>query len=409
MKRTKTPARVHDIELPDIINCTRNGDFTQIPNRILRDPELTFKAKGLLCLLLANREGWHSYFKTIQSMTADGRDSIRGAIKELEQSRYLVRVYYRDVQSKTFKGTVWAYTDTPNSLDYNALKTVLDTYNVEIDGKQAVDWVPVDGFPVDGFPPPNNTNENNTNENDDTRVRAGESINKPSNSLMNDFNKIVPSMFETFWNTYPRKVDKGKAKTRWNQLCRKVDRPTWNQIRDAIQRQAATARWSNPRYIPYPTTWLNQERWLDDPAAMNDGDESVPIGPTAEVIITGAFKQSDVLAREFTSNCLTSALALVGQNDATTRADVARRLIAMYTYISDKQDSFTPALRAALPGPLEIVENYIHWIDMSSWIDDCSPRMFDVSSPLFGKYRRWEASRDTVSRDPITGQSVTLH
>lgn len=82
--------------------------------------------------------------------------------------------------------------------------------------------------------------------------------------------KITPSQFDQFWKDYPRHVDKGKAKTAWNKLCAKKgdDRPAWQTISEAIASQKLSERWSEPQFIPHPTTWLNQARWLDDPAEM---------------------------------------------------------------------------------------------------------------------------------------------
>ena len=407
MKRTKKPVQVvDDFGLPDIINCSIEGDFTQIPNRILRDPELSFRAKGLLCLLLSNRDGWRSYVTTIQSMTTDGRDTIYRTIRELEQAGYLLRAQYRSIDTKAFGGIIWAYTDTPNSFNINAMNDALRSNNMEINDKGAAYWKAVYGFAVYGKSDANNTNRNNTKGNEeDTREDAS----KQTNSLLPHYDRITPSMFETFWKLYPRKVDKGKAKTKWNQLCHRKDRPIWIHIQQAIQRQSSTDRWADPKFIPHPTTWLNQERWLDDPEAMNDGAvEKVPAGPTADALIASAFNSSAVLSKQFIASCLSPALGLVGSRDESTRAEVARRLITMYRFISDKQDSFSSQLRSVLPGPMEVVENYIQWIDSSSWITDHSPRMFEIASPLFGKYRRWEASRDTISRDPITGESINL-
>lgn len=85
-----------------------------------------------------------------------------------------------------------------------------------------------------------------------------------------DFSKkITISQFETFWKDYPKKTDKGKAQTAWNKLCGKKDAPSLKTILKAIQEQKQTQRWKKG-FIPMPTTWLNQSRWLDDPAEMVD-------------------------------------------------------------------------------------------------------------------------------------------
>lgn len=79
---------------------------------------------------------------------------------------------------------------------------------------------------------------------------------------------ITPSKFDHFWNLYPKKVDKGKALSAWNKLCRKPERPPWKALKTAIINQLKTERWKDTQFIPHPTTWLNQSRWLDDPGEM---------------------------------------------------------------------------------------------------------------------------------------------
>jgi len=81
---------------------------------------------------------------------------------------------------------------------------------------------------------------------------------------------ITPGMFDKFLRMYPRKVGKGEALTKWKTICKrkKHERPSWATIRNAIFEQKQTEQWSNKEFIPYPATWLNQRRWLNDPKTM---------------------------------------------------------------------------------------------------------------------------------------------
>jgi hypothetical protein len=83
---------------------------------------------------------------------------------------------------------------------------------------------------------------------------------------------ITPNQFNNFWELYPKKAEKGKALTSWNKISTKKTgvKPTWRQIRNAIIAQKQTERWQNKDFIPLPTTWLNQSRWLDDPNEMKN-------------------------------------------------------------------------------------------------------------------------------------------
>lgn len=136
MKRKKS------ISIPDIINQSASKEFTQIPNELLRNPDLTFKAKGLLSLLLSNKKGWHSYIATIKQMSYEGEDAIRSALKELEQAGYLIRLRYRDKKTKVQRGSFWAYTDFPGKFNFNETLKVLDKQGMEViyQGNKKLDY-----------------------------------------------------------------------------------------------------------------------------------------------------------------------------------------------------------------------------------------------------------------------------
>jgi len=98
--------------LPGAIDCSVSKNFTQVPDRLLRNPDITHKAKSILCLLLTKKEGWTSHMTSLCEMSKEGESAIRSALKELEEHGYLLRLKYRD-RNKRWVGSFWAYTDTP--------------------------------------------------------------------------------------------------------------------------------------------------------------------------------------------------------------------------------------------------------------------------------------------------------
>lgn len=78
-----------------------------------------------------------------------------------------------------------------------------------------------------------------------------------------DKNRINPlPLFDQFWETYPTKVKKDKAREAWLKIPAQ-ERPL---ILPAITTQLANAHFRGKDgidYIPHPTTWLNQRRWED--------------------------------------------------------------------------------------------------------------------------------------------------
>ena len=69
--------------------------------------------------------------------------------------------------------------------------------------------------------------------------------------------------FEEFWKAYPRKSDKKRARKIWDRL--KVNDELHDKIMRAVSAQTQSDQWRRDggQFIPYPTTWLNGERWED--------------------------------------------------------------------------------------------------------------------------------------------------
>ncbi|MCK4609457.1 MAG: hypothetical protein KAT71_08240 [Gammaproteobacteria bacterium] len=76
--------------------------------------------------------------------------------------------------------------------------------------------------------------------------------------------------FDDFWANYPNKKAKAKARTKYIALITK--KPELHEIIiNALSKHKETKQWNeaNGKYIPHPTTWLNQERWEDE---IEEGD-----------------------------------------------------------------------------------------------------------------------------------------
>ena len=100
-------------KMMDAVNCSPDQNFTQIPNEILRNSKLSFKAKGILAILLSNRKGWVSYQSKLSEYGKDGVDSIQTGLAELKQQGYFWPVRFVDKETKRNRGSFWAYTTTP--------------------------------------------------------------------------------------------------------------------------------------------------------------------------------------------------------------------------------------------------------------------------------------------------------
>jgi hypothetical protein len=71
-------------------------------------------------------------------------------------------------------------------------------------------------------------------------------------------------LFEEFWSAYPRKVGKAGARKAWPKACKKLEAARLVKAADywaGLWQQAGT----DAQFIPHPATWLNGERWNDEP------------------------------------------------------------------------------------------------------------------------------------------------
>ena len=66
-------------------------------------------------------------------------------------------------------------------------------------------------------------------------------------------------LFDEFWKRYPRKVGKGDARRAFEKALKKVELPFLLAALDLQKRG-----WDDPKFIPFPATWLNGERWDDE-------------------------------------------------------------------------------------------------------------------------------------------------
>lgn len=78
----------------------------------------------------------------------------------------------------------------------------------------------------------------------------------------NVFEISADSHFEDFWKAWPRKEKKIEARKVW--IRNRLDGKAETIILDIRDRRARHDRWQDINYIPLPTTYLNQEGWMDD-------------------------------------------------------------------------------------------------------------------------------------------------
>ena len=92
---------------------------------------------------------------------------------------------------------------------------------------------------------------------------------KPSTKMLNtketNTKEKYISSFDTFWCAYPKKVDKKKSKEIWLKKIQPQN-GKFNEIMQALNKAKESVDWlkNDGQFIPYPSTWLRNERWEDE-------------------------------------------------------------------------------------------------------------------------------------------------
>jgi biotin operon repressor len=188
--------------------------FTQIPNDWLRDKRISLGAKGLLAQLLSHAPGWRISQESLGRDNGVGRDAIRTLINELLEAGYLMRSEERERGEKGYLG---GYTYTTQD--------------------------PTQDNPTQDNPLLKNNITKNTNIKNNERIYSD-------------------SEFDSFWESYPKKVDKGAALRAFRRAIKNQD--------PAVVIAGAKAYAEDPnlpekQFIKNPATWLNAQSWANGP------------------------------------------------------------------------------------------------------------------------------------------------
>jgi hypothetical protein len=186
------------------------SQFTQIHNAWIRDPNISYKAKGLLTYLLSHEVGYTITIGQIIRESGDGKQAVRSALEELIKAGYLET--QRTTDERGYNAGLAYFIKDP-SIPKSENPT-LD--NPTLDNQTALE---------------NNLTKKTTKQE------------KPTNTG-----------FDTFWLLYPKKVAKADAVKAWKQVLKKK---TADEM-IALVKAYSESKLPDMTYIPYPASWLNK-------------------------------------------------------------------------------------------------------------------------------------------------------
>ncbi len=213
--------------MPVIRIAKRERAFAQIDKRPLENPQLSWRAKGLLAYFMSRPDDWQIQSSDLLKRSTEGRLAVRRAMKELRDAGHAVLRQVRSDNGSRAIGREWCIYEEPISeRQESRLSENLKDRKTPLTNKELL------LIKTTAAPPPK------------AAARAKE-------------------LAEKIYSVYPRKVGKPAA---LKAIVRALDRIAF---RDLLVRTAEFARLrkgSDMNFCPYPATWYHQERFNDAPA-----------------------------------------------------------------------------------------------------------------------------------------------
>lgn len=97
-----------------VIRVNKTADYTVMSNSHFREKGMSLKAKGLLSLMLSLPDSWDYSIAGLVTLSKDGKDSVMGALTELESFGYLIRTRTKDEHGK-FAGYEYDIFENPQT------------------------------------------------------------------------------------------------------------------------------------------------------------------------------------------------------------------------------------------------------------------------------------------------------
>lgn len=260
-----------------VFRVEKNHSYTVMANHHLRDERLSLKSKGLLSVILSLPDDWRISIEGMTQFSADGKDAIRSAIRELTDAGYITRAQTHS-EAGTFSGYEYTIHETPAASPSSGFPT-MEKPTTENPTLRNTERLSTNIPPVVPQSDADGGNPSVSLAADTSPVRGGKEGEKGEAGEGGDVSEsdtppkrkrratksapdYRPDTFARFWAAYPRGEDKQGAIAAWDEL--KPDDATLQAMSRALVRQKASEEWQRGIGIPYAVRWLRRRRWEDE-------------------------------------------------------------------------------------------------------------------------------------------------
>lgn len=247
-------------------------EFAMIRNDFIRNQKIKPSPFRVALYVFSTSDTFRLTQASIARALDMNESTVRTAFQELERLNFLIRVPQRDERGHR----------APDDLYLNQLPFT-DAEREQLLAEAQPGKIQGGESPGGKTPAPKKTTSNQKiikpeDQQDSCPADAEREPVQPSGwrPESKTVNEIIDAEFADWWVVYPRKVAKGQAERAY-----RTARKNGASQADLLEGIAAAVRvWkatkTETQYMPYPATWLNGKRWLDDVSAVSVGSAGSP-------------------------------------------------------------------------------------------------------------------------------------
>lgn len=227
------------------IKHSRKRSYTVTANKVVRDGELSWKARGIFNYLWSMPEDWEFYMNEVVKHSKDGMTTLKSGIKELEDAGYLKRIPAHSDGGK-FTGMDWLLSETQ---EFRQSSEPSDGNTVSQETRQTVNQPLLNT---------NTTKDLITLSTKDTKRNKKESSDDLSGQTS------LTDRFEKLWKLYPKKQGKQVAFRAYKRAVKKGTEDKDIELGIANYKKYIQIKKISSQYIKQGSTWFNQGCWEDE-------------------------------------------------------------------------------------------------------------------------------------------------
>ena len=232
-------------------------DFTLIPNSVSRSTDLPARAKVVYIFMRSHRDGWNITSTSVAHALGMNKETVANAINDLIESGHMRRIEKRS-ENGTFAG--W---------DYEILSG-----RATVSGKSGRGDFTVSGFTGTGLAGTGKSGRIRRLYSKKTKEITSLSQEDHAQTSGSSERESRSDRFDEFWDAYPRKVGKKKARAKFAAAVKAAGDA--QRVIDGARRLAADPNLPDKQFIPHPTTWLERGGWDDEPLPSRSPFRQVP-------------------------------------------------------------------------------------------------------------------------------------